>query len=439
MTATSVIGCGYLGVTHAAGLAEMGHEVIGLDTDAAKVRALSAGRMPFFEPGLDEMAARHLASGRLRFTTSYEQAATADVHFLCVGTPQRADGTAADLRFLDAVVAQLAPHLTKRCLVVGKSTVPVGTATRLTEALQRTAPAGSAVSLAWNPEFLSEGKAVADTMCPDRVVLGVPDADAERVLRDIYAPLTARGVPVVVADLPTAELIKYAANSFTSTKLSFINAMAEFCEASGADITVVSEALALDPRIGGQYFTSGLGFGGSCMSKDIRAFQTRADELGAGRALAFLAEVDAVNLRCRERVTGLLRGQCGGSFAGQRIAVLGAAFKPDTDDIRDSPALHVASAIKEEGGEVTVYDPRATENARREFPSLRYADSVSGAAREADAVALLTSWPEFAALDADLLGQTVRKRNIVDARHVLDPAAWQQAGWNFAAPGRPSL
>ena len=439
MRVISVVGCGYLGVTHAAGLAEMGHEVIAVDTDAAKVDALALGRVPFFEPGLDEMVDRHLASGRLRFTTSYEHIALADVHFICVGTPQQSSGAAADLSFLDAVIRQLAPHLTRQCLVVGKSTVPVGTAARLAETLRRNAPAGENVSLAWNPEFLSEGKAVADTLRPDRLVLGVPDAGAERLLREVYAPLIERGVPVVVGDLATAELIKYAANSFTATKLSFINAMAEVCEASGADIKTVTAALAYDPRIGGQYFTSGLGFGGSCMSKDIRAFQARANELGVGRALAFLAEVDAVNLRCRDRVTEMLREQCGGAFAGRRIAVLGAAFKPDTDDIRDSPALQVASAIRHGGGEVAVYDPQAMDNARREFPDLRYECSAQDAARDADAVALLTSWPEFAVIDAYLLGQVVRNRNVVDARHVLDPAAWQRAGWNYAAPGRPAL
>ncbi|MDG4785136.1 UDP-glucose/GDP-mannose dehydrogenase family protein [Micromonospora sp. WMMD1102] len=435
----SVVGCGYLGVTHAAGMAELGHRVIGVDVDAAKIATLAGGRSPFFEPGLDELIARHLANGRLRFTTSYEEAATADVHFICVGTPQLGDGTAADMRYLDAVVETLAPYLVKECLVVGKSTVPAGTAARITSMLRVLAPAGESISVAWNPEFLCEGKAVSDTLHPDRLVLGVPDEQAEKVLREVYAPIIDAGVPVVVADLPTAEVIKTAANSFTATKISFINAIAEFCEASGADVTVVSDALGYDARIGRQFLNSGLGFGGGCLPKDIRAFQARAHELGVGQSLAFLAEVDAVNLRCRERVVEYLRKQCGGAFTGRRIAVLGAAFKGGTDDVRDSPALYVANLISQQEGEVAVYDPQAIENARRAFPNLVYERGVLEAANGADAVAVLTDWPEFGTVDPDVLGEVVRSRNIVDARHALDPARWLRAGWNYIAPGRPAL
>ncbi len=438
MSTISVVGCGYLGVTHAAGMAELGHQVIGVDVDTAKIAALAGGRSPFFEPGLDELISRNLAAGRLRFTTSYAEAATADVHFICVGTPQRDDG-AADLSYLDAVVQTLAPYLVKECLIVGKSTVPVGTAARLTSMLRVLAPAGESVSVAWNPEFLCEGKAVADTLHPDRLVLGVPDERAEKVLREVYAPIIDAGVPVVVADLPTAEVIKTAANSFTATKISFINAIAEFCEASGADVTVVSDALGYDARIGRQFLNSGLGFGGGCLPKDIRAFQARAHELGVGQALAFLAEVDAVNLRCRERVVEYLRKQCGGAFTGRRIAVLGAAFKGGTDDIRDSPALHVANLISAQEGEVVVYDPQAMANARRAFPHLVYESSVLEAVRGADAIAVLTDWKEFITLNPHTLGDEVRSRNIVDARHALDPALWLRAGWNYIAPGRPAL
>mgnify|MGYP001175242796 CR=1 FL=1 len=437
MHSISVLGCGYLGLTHAAGMAELGHRVTAVDIDAAKISALANGEVPLFEPGLDDLVTRHLASGRLRFTTSYAEAATADVHFLCVGTPQRSDGTAADLSYLEAVIRELAPYLVRECLVVGKSTVPVGTAERLAAMLRDLAPAGDRVSLAWNPEFLSEGKAVADTLRPNRLVLGVADARAEKLLREVYAPIIDAGVPVVVADLPTAEVVKVAANSFMATKLSFINAIAEFCEASGADVKTVSEALSHDARIGGQFLTSGLGFGGGCMPKDIRALQARAKELGVGHALAFLAEVDAVNLRCRDRVLELLRTQCGGTFTGRRVAVLGAAFKPGTDDIRDSPALHVANAMQREGAEVTVYDPRAMDNARRAFPELRYEPTLLAAARAADAVALLTDWPEFATVDPDVLANEVRQRVIVDARHLLDAGEWQRAGWTYLAPGRP--
>ncbi|MDR7274877.1 UDP-glucose dehydrogenase family protein [Catenuloplanes atrovinosus] len=438
MYEVSVVGCGYLGVTHAAGIAEMGHRVIAVDIDEAKIAALADGRVPFFEPGLEELVRRHLATGRLAFTTSYEAAATADVHFVCVGTPQRPDG-AADLSHLDSVADRLGPYLVKECLVVGKSTVPSGTAARLAEMLAGVAPAGNRVTVAWNPEFLAEGTAVADTLRPDRLVLGVPDERAERVLREIYAPLIEAGVPVVVSDIPTAEVIKYAANSFMATKLSFINAVAEFCEATGADVRVVSEALSYDPRIGGRFLTSGLGFGGGCVSKDIRALQARAHELGVGHAFALLAEVDAINRRCRDRVLELLRKQCGGSFAGRRVAVLGAAFKPGTDDIRDSPALHVADAVRRADGDVVVYDPRAMENARRVYPELSYAPTLLDAVRGADTVAVLTDWPEFAAADPAVLGAEVRQRNMVDGRQLLNADRWLAAGWSFAAPGRPAL
>ncbi|WP_208648825.1 UDP-glucose dehydrogenase family protein [Micromonospora inaquosa] len=439
MLTISVLGCGYLGVTHAAGMAELGHQVIGIDIDPEKIAALADGRVPFFEPGLDELITRNLAAGRLRFSTSYEDAATADVHFICVGTPQRSDASAADLSHLHAAIEALAPSLAHECLVVGKSTVPVGTAAHLAEMLRVLVPDGDTVSVAWNPEFLREGTAVADTLRPDRLVLGVADTAAEKVLREVYAPLIEAGVPVVVADLPTAEVIKTAANSFMATKISFINAIAEFCDASGADVTVVAEALGRDPRIGEQFLKAGLGFGGGCISKDIRAFQARAHDLGVGHALAFLAEVDAVNLRCRDRVVELLRKQCGGGFAGRRVAVLGAAFKPNTDDIRDSPALYVAELISREGGVAAVYDPRAMGNARQAFPHLTYATSPLDAARGADAVALLTDWQEFATLDPRVLGKEVKSRNVVDGRHLLDAEEWQGAGWQYVAPGRPAL
>jgi UDPglucose 6-dehydrogenase len=420
-------------------MADLRHEVLGVDVDPRKVELLSSGRSPFFEPGLDELIRRNIDAGRLRFTTSYGEAAGAEVHFICVGTPQRGDGSAADLGYIDAVVESLAPYLTKECLIVGKSTVPVGTAARISGMLRVLAPAAGSITVAWNPEFLCEGKAVADTLHPDRLVFGVPDEQAEKVLREVYAPIIDAGVPVVVADVPTSEVVKMAANSFTATKISFINAIAEFCEASGADVTVVSDALGYDPRIGRRFLNSGLGFGGGCLPKDIRAFQARAHELGVGQALAFLTEIDAVNLRCRERVVEYLRKQCGGGFTGRRIAVLGAAFKSGTDDIRDSPALHVANVISREDGEVAVYDPEAMDNARRAYPKLVYEGSALEAARGADAVAVLTDWPEFATISPYALGDVVRSRNIVDARHALDPVPWLRAGWNYIAPGRPAL
>ncbi|MFF3664303.1 UDP-glucose dehydrogenase family protein [Microtetraspora malaysiensis] len=432
----TVLGTGYLGATHAACMAELGFEVLGLDVDAGKIERLMRGELPIHEPGLEELLRRNLASGRLRFTTSYQEAAEfGDVHFVCVGTPQKKGEYAADVSYLDAVVDSLAPYLDRECLVVGKSTVPVGTAERLAEKLVRLAPAGSQVELAWNPEFLREGFAVQDTLKPDRIVLGVTSERAEKVLRDVYAPLG--DIPMVVTDYPTAELVKSAANAFLATKISFINAMAEVCEASHADVKQLSLALSFDERIGGKFLNPGLGFGGGCLPKDIRAFMARAGELGADQALTFLREVDAINMRRRARMVDLARGLVGGSFHGCTVGVLGAAFKPNSDDIRDSPALDVAVTISQSGGRVTVYDPVALDNARRAHPSLGYADSVTGAVSGADVVLLLTEWQEFVLLDPEELGQAVRTRNIVDGRNALDAETWRAAGWNYRALGRP--
>ncbi|NYI06138.1 UDP-glucose dehydrogenase family protein [Allostreptomyces psammosilenae] len=435
----TVIGTGYLGATHAAGMAELGYEVLGMDVDPDKVSVLSSGRSPVFEPGLEELLARHLASGRLRFTTSAEEAARfGDVHFLCVGTPQKKGEMAADMTYVDAAVDALAPHLDRPCVVVGKSTVPVGTAARLSQRLADTAPAGEAAELAWNPEFLREGYAVQDTLRPDRLVFGVrPGGRAEEALREVYAPLLGAGVPLVVTDYATAELVKVSANAFLATKISFINAMAEVCEASGADVTQLSAALAHDDRIGGRFLNAGLGFGGGCLPKDIRAFMARAGELGADQALTFLREVDAINMRRRSRMVELAREQCGGGFLGRRIAVLGAAFKPNSDDTRDSPALNVAAQIQLQGGQVSVYDPKALDNARKAFPGLNYAESALEAAEGAHVVLHLTEWQEFRELDPLVLGERVAERRVLDGRNVLDAERWRAAGWTYRALGRP--
>jgi UDPglucose 6-dehydrogenase len=428
----TVLGTGYLGATHAAAMAEIGHEVLGLDVDELKVKHLSAGELPFYEPGLPELLTRNLDSGRLRFTTSYPEAgAFGDVHFVCVGTPQRKDEYAADLTALQATVHALTGVLRPGALVVGKSTVPAGTAARLASEVQ---DAGG--RLAWNPEFLREGFAVHDTLHPDRIVLGVPDAEAAEQLRELYAPMLAAGTPLVVTDYATAELVKVAANSFLATKISFINAMAEVCEATGADVVQLATALALDERIGGRFLQAGLGFGGGCLPKDIRAFMARAGELGVDQALSFLKEVDAINLRRRARMVDLARELCGGSLAGARVGVLGAAFKPNSDDIRDSPALDVALAVQRSGAAVRVYDPQAMDNARRDYATLAYARSAVEAARDADAVLHLTEWDEFRALEPAALGDVVRERRIVDGRNVLDPERWRAAGWTYRALGR---
>ncbi|MEV6974307.1 UDP-glucose/GDP-mannose dehydrogenase family protein [Kitasatospora sp. NPDC093806] len=440
----SVIGTGYLGATHAAAMAEFGFEVLGLDIDPEKIATLTAGRVPMYEPGLSELLLKHVAghegsTGRLRFTTSAQEAAEfGDVLFVCVNTPQRKGEFAADMSYVDAAIDSLAPYLTRPVLVVGKSTVPVGSAGRLAERLAALAPAGADAELAWNPEFLREGFAVQDTLRPDRIVVGARSERAERLLREVYAQPIAAGTPFLVTDYATAELVKTAANSFLATKISFINAMAEVCEAAGADVTQLSAALALDERIGGKFLNSGLGFGGGCLPKDIRAFMARAGELGADQALTFLREVDSINMRRRSRMVELAREQCGGGFLGRRVAVLGAAFKPNSDDIRDSPALNVAAQIQLQGAQVTVYDPKAMDNARKMFPSLTYADSPLEAAEGAHVVLHLTEWQEFRSLDPAELGAVVAERRLLDGRNVLDADAWRAAGWTYRALGRPS-
>jgi UDPglucose 6-dehydrogenase len=435
----TVIGTGYLGATHAACMAELGYEVLGMDVDAGKIAALTAGTVPFYEPGLDELLAKHVAGGRLRFTTSYAEVAAfgADVHFICVNTPQRKGEYAADLRYVEAVVDGLAPHLDQPTVVAGKSTVPAGTAVRLAERFAELAPAGAGVELAWNPEFLREGYAVGDTLRPDRLVIGVASERAEFALREVYAPLTEAGVPLIVTDLATAELVKAAANAFLSTKISFINAMAEVCEAAGGDVMKLSEALSHDARIGGRFLVPGLGFGGGCLPKDIRAFMARAGELGVDQALAFLKEVDAINMRRRVRMVDLAREQCDGSFLGKRVAVWGAAFKPNSDDVRDSPALNVAASILLQGAQVTVYDPKANDNAAKLFPTLAYADSAMEAADGAHVILHLTEWKEFRELDPVEVAKWVSIRRIVDGRNALSAQQWHEAGWTYRALGRP--
>ncbi|MDT3439309.1 UDP-glucose/GDP-mannose dehydrogenase family protein [Pseudofrankia sp. BMG5.37] len=435
----TVIGTGYLGATHAVCMAELGFEVLAVDVDTAKIDRLARGEVPFFEPGLDELLRSNLDSGRLRFTTSFEEvAAFGDVHFLCVGTPQQPGGQGADLSYLHGAVSALAPHLRRRCLVVGKSTVPVGTAADLAARLAAEAP-GLGVELAWNPEFLREGFAVDDTLRPDRLVFGVASPGAEATLRAVYAPITDRhDTPVIVADFATAELVKVAANSFLATKISYINAMAEVCEAVDADVTTLARALSLDDRIGGKFLRPGVGFGGGCLPKDIRAFRARAEELGVGASLAFLREVDEINIRRRHRIVELARQAAGGALTGRVVSVLGAAFKPNSDDVRDSPALAVAALLADEGAAVTVYDPMAVENARRANPRLGYATSVANAVKGADVTVLLTEWAEFADLDPAALAEVVARRTVIDGRHALDPARWRGAGWTYLAPGRPA-
>ena len=431
----SVIGCGYLGAVHAACMAELGHHVVGVDVDAEKIASLTASTPPFFEPGLPELLRSAMATGRLSFTTDVSAIADAEVHFIAVGTPQAAEGYAADLRYVDAAIESVIPHLSAGDIVVGKSTVPVGTAARLAASVSSRSDA----RLAWNPEFLREGFAVKDTLHPDRLVYGIAgdDSTAEAVLDEVYASALAEGTPKVVTDFATAELVKVAANAFLATKISFINAMAEVAEATGADVTQLADAIGHDARIGRRFLNAGLGFGGGCLPKDIRAFMARAEELGVDQALSFLREVDAINVRRRERMVDLTREVVGGDLSGRRVGVLGLAFKPDSDDVRDSPALDVAVRLAELGAVVSATDPQAVETARRRYPDVHYVASAEEAAENADAVVVLTEWREYRELDPVALASRVAVPAVVDGRNCLDPVLWREAGWTYRALGRP--
>jgi UDPglucose 6-dehydrogenase len=438
----SVIGTGYLGAVHAACMADLGHTVIAVDTDAAKVRALASGHAPIYEPGLDELLGRVLPTGRLRFTGDVAEAEGAQVHFLCVGTPQLRGENRADTSFVEAAADALAPRLREEALVVGKSTVPVGTAAHLRERLQRQAPEGVRVRLAWNPEFLREGFAIEDTVAPDRFVYGLDGETAEAdaaLLDEVYARPLSAGTPRLLTDYPTAELVKVAANAFLATKISFINAMSEVCEAAGGDVVMLAEAIGHDDRIGHKFLGAGVGFGGGCLPKDIRAFMARAGELGADQALTFLREVDDINLRRRARMVDLAREACGGSLVGRHVTVLGAAFKPNSDDIRDSPALDVADSCLQSGAIVHVHDPKAIPVARRVRPELDYSDTIEDAVRGADVVLHLTEWDDYRELDPAGLKPLVAHPVLIDGRNKLDPDRWRAAGWTYRALGRPRV
>ena len=429
----SVIGTGYLGATHAACMSSLGFEVIGVDVDAAKIELLTAGKVPFYEPGLEDLLQKEIASGRITFTTDFNAIADVDVHFICVGTPQKADSLAADLKYVDAALDAVARICKPGALVVGKSTVPVGTAARLRERLLKV---NSGADLAWNPEFLREGFAVEDTLHPNRLVVGVTNDAAEDKLKEIYASNLAENTPWVRADLPTSELVKVAANSFLATKISFINAMAEVCEAAGGDVTVLAKAIGYDPRIGSRFLQAGIGFGGGCLPKDIRAFMARAGELGADQALEFLREIDSINLRARQRVIELVRKDLSDNLSGKKIAVLGAAFKPDSDDVRDSPALDIAAQIAASGAIVTIHDPKAIAPAKKRFPALGFSEDIEGALKGADLVLHLTEWQIYRELDPAKMAKLVANPIIIDGRNALNREAWIAAGWKFRALGR---
>ncbi|GIF66036.1 UDP-glucose 6-dehydrogenase [Asanoa ishikariensis] len=445
------LGTGYLGATYAICYAELGYEVLGFDVDEAKIAGLAAGVVPFHEPGLDELLRRNIAAGRLRFSTDYQEAAEfGDVHFICVGTPQRGDGMGADLTYVETAVVNLAQHLSRKALIVGKSTVPVGTAEWIEQLVGKHVAPELGVEVAWSPEFLQEGFAVEDVLRPNRIVVGVKSDWANGLLYSAHkgvfdlAATEDREVPLVITDFATAELVKVAANAFLATKISFINAMAEVCEVAGGDVTQLSRAIGYDPRIGNRFLQAGVGFGGGCLPKDIRAFQARAQELGAGEALRFLHEVDLINLRRRTRVLNLAAdllgrrsGPAGPDLSGARIAVLGATFKPNSDDIRDAPSLAVAGLLLKAGADVRVYDPEGMDNAKKASPDLTYEPTLNDAVRDADLVCVLTEWADFRNADPVALGDLVAGKKVIDGRNCLDPALWTQAGWTYRGMGRP--
>ncbi|MFC0676062.1 UDP-glucose dehydrogenase family protein [Brachybacterium hainanense] len=440
----SVIGCGYLGAVHAAAMAEAGHRVIGLDVDAPRIAQLGSGRAPFHEPGLAEVLASGLSREALSFTTDPAALADGDVHFLALGTPQRTDGPGADLSFLHAALDALIPQLRRRAgrttLVVGKSTVPVGTARELAARLADL----PGVHLVWNPEFLREGRAVADALRPDRLVYGIGEdphspagQEAVAALDAVYRPMLEAGVPRRVMSYESAELVKVSANSFLATKISFINAVAALCERTGADVADVADAIGMDERIGPQFLRSGIGFGGGCLPKDLRALLSRAEELGAGDSFGVLREVDAINAGRRTRAVDLAREALDGQLAGARVAVLGAAFKPDTDDVRDSPALEIARRLAAAGARVRITDPAALPAVRRLAPELTTEPDPQHALRDAELVLLLTEWPAYRALDPRRTARLVARPRIIDGRGVLDLPRWRSAGWECRALGRP--
>lgn len=433
MLKLSVIGTGYLGATHAAAMSSLGFEVVGVDVDESKIAQLRQGKVPFYEPDLEDLLRAEVDSGRLTFTTDFAEVEDCDVHFVCVGTPQKAGSLAADLTFVDASVISLAPHAKAGSIIVGKSTVPVGTAARLATLLQERNPH---VELAWNPEFLREGFAVEDTLRPNRLVVGVTSERAEEILKETYAPLIANNVPWIRTDLATAELVKVAANSFLATKISFINAMAEICEVAGGDVTMLAKAIGYDPRIGSRFLQAGIGFGGGCLPKDIRAFMARSEELGAKQSLEFLREIDSINQRARQRMIDLVRADIGQDLKGKKIAVLGAAFKPDSDDVRDSPALDIAAQIHEAGADVWVHDPKAIEPGRKRFPALTFVDEIDACIADADAVLHLTEWKIYREIDPVQALTKVKHPIMIDGRNSLDRDLWRNAGWKFRALGR---
>ncbi|MFI9391714.1 UDP-glucose dehydrogenase family protein [Streptomyces bauhiniae] len=435
----SVIGCGHLGIPHAAAMAELGHEVIGVDVDQAKVDRLNAGECPIYETGLPELLTRHTASGRLRFTTDISEAAGfAELHFIGVGTPIDADGRSYDTAQVFGAIRRLAPHLGRPCTIVGKSTVSVGTTAQVAALAQRLAPAGKGVEVVWNPEFLREGHAVEDTLRPDRLIAGVTTAEGEKAIRAVYAPIIDAGVPIFITDAQTAELAKGAANTYLGLKISYINAVADMCEAAGGDVARIVDILGIDPRIGSGGMRPGIGYGGGCLPKDVRAFTASARALGADAAAALLRAAEVINEQRTDVAFGLItRALDERPVSGARITVWGAAFKPGTNDVRESPALALAQTLQQAGGIVTVHDPQAVPTAMVRNPELEYTDDLAGSLDGADLVVLATEWTEYRSADPRTLAGRPANALLVDCRTTLDPEPWRAAGWTVHQLGRP--
>ena len=411
-------------------MASLGHEVIAVDIDSQKIALFNQGVVPFFEPGLTELLSK-VKRSNLTFSTNFSDISECEIHFLCIGTPQSEDGLQADLRALESAFSSVIKIAKSGSIIVGKSTVPVGTAERFAVTLNKSHPD---VLLNWNPEFLREGHAIADTLKPNRIVIGARTEKEAEKLATFYREISPEA-PLFITNFPTAELVKVSANAFLATKISFINAMSEVADATGADVSLLADAIGADDRIGRKFLGAGIGFGGGCLPKDIRAFLARADELGLSESLQFLREFDLINQRARVRAVAMALKELGAP-KGKKVAVLGAAFKPDSDDVRDSPALEIAETLHTLGAHVVVHDPRALESAAEKIPELTYSNSIEETLTGADLTMHLTEWTNYRDLDPMIIRKLVNIPTIFDGRNVLDATKWQSAGWKLLALGR---
>lgn len=429
-----MIGTGYVGLVSGACFAEFGPNVVCVDLDASKVERLRRGEIPIYEPGLEDLVAKGIKSGRLSFTTELAAAvAEADAVFIAVGTPSRRGDGHADLRYVEAAAIEIAKALTGYTVVVTKSTVPVGTGRRVEQIIRETNPTAE-FDVASNPEFLREGSAISDFMRPDRVVIGAESDRARAVMQAIYRPLYLMETPVVLTNLETSELTKYAANAFLATKITFINEIADLCEKVGADVQDVARGMGLDGRIGKKFLHAGPGYGGSCFPKDTIALVRTAQEYGSPARL--VETVVQVNDTRKGAMASRVIQACGGSVRGKIIGVLGVAFKPNTDDMREAPSLAIVPALQDAGATVRAYDPAAMHEAQSLLPGVQWCEQAYDAASGADALVLITEWNEFRALDLDQLAAVMKSKILVDLRNVYRPEEVRAAGFSYASIGR---